>query len=111
MRIIAAYLLAVLGGNKSPKADDINKILSSVGITGDKAKIDKLIKELDGKDLEELIAEGQKKLAMVPSGGGGGGGGAKAGGSGGDAKPAEAAAPEPEEESEEDEEMGFDLFD
>jgi len=29
MKVIAAYLLAGLGGNSSPSADDIKKILSS----------------------------------------------------------------------------------
>merc|ERR1712146_58281 len=82
MRIIAAYLLAVLGGNSSPKAENIKKILSSVGIEGDAGKIDKLIKELDGKNIEEVIAEGQSKLAMVPSGGAAPAGGAAAAGGG-----------------------------
>lgn len=32
MRIIGAYLLAVLGGNENPKEEDIKAILQSVGI-------------------------------------------------------------------------------
>lgn len=67
-----------------------------------------MIKELEGKDVEEVIAEGREKLSSVPAGGavvaaGGAGGAAAAGGAG-------AAEPEPEEE-EEDEDMGFSLFD
>merc|ERR1712203_383436 len=70
MRYVAAYLLAVLGGNASPSAADISAIISSVGIDADKEKLDKVISELSGKSVEELIAEGSKKLASVPSGGG-----------------------------------------
>ena len=62
MKIIAAYLLAVLGGNKNPNATDITKILASVGIEGDKERIDKLIAELDGKDIDQVIAKGVEKL-------------------------------------------------
>ncbi|KAG6505493.1 hypothetical protein ZIOFF_037849 [Zingiber officinale] len=53
MKIVAAYLLAVLGGNPNPSADDIRSILESV----------------KGKDITEVIAAGRKKFASVPSGG------------------------------------------
>nr|CBN08621.1 ribosomal protein, large, P2 [Microcosmus squamiger] len=111
MRYVAAYLLAALGGNTSPSADDIKGILGSVGIDVDSEKLNIVMKELKGKDLEELIAAGNAKLASVPSGGGavasgGGGGGAKD-----EAK--EEAKEEKKEESEEesDDDMGFGLFD
>lgn len=39
MRYVAAYLLATLGGNASPSADDVKKILSAVGIEADEAKL------------------------------------------------------------------------
>merc|ERR1711978_361600 len=113
MRYVAAYLLAALGGNSAPSAKDIKKILTSVGIDADDAALNKVIDELKGKNLEELMAEGREKLASVPSGGGvaasAGGGGAA---SGGDA-PAEAKKEEKKEESEEseDDDMGFGLFD
>ncbi|KPM09247.1 60S acidic ribosomal protein P2-like protein [Sarcoptes scabiei] len=58
MRYVAAYLLAVLGGNKSPSKDDINKILSSVGIESDEDKMSKVINELKGKSIEDLISQG-----------------------------------------------------
>ena len=58
MRYVAAYLLAALGGNASPSATDIKKILDSVGIEADDAHLNKVIKELSGKDIEEVIAEG-----------------------------------------------------
>ena len=42
MRYVAAYLLAALGGNASPSAADIEKVLSSVGIESDKDKLKKV---------------------------------------------------------------------
>ena len=46
MRYVAAYLLAVLGGNESPAAADLTKILSSVGVEVDAARVTKIIGEL-----------------------------------------------------------------
>jgi len=42
MRYVAAYLLATIGGNASPSEDDVKKILSSVGIEADAAKLKKV---------------------------------------------------------------------
>ncbi|KAI4211257.1 MAG: hypothetical protein LQ351_005941 [Letrouitia transgressa] len=113
MKHLAAYLLLTLGGNDSPSADDVKGVLGSVGIEADDDRLDKLISELEGKNIQELIAEGSSKLASVPSGGGGGGGGAgPAATGGGDAAPAAEEKPAKEEEKEEsDEDMGFGLFD
>ena len=86
MRYIAAYMLAALGGNENPTKDDIEKILGSVAIKADSDRIDHVLKELKGKNLETLIKEGMEKLASVPSGGGAA---PASGGSG--AGPAEAA--------------------
>ena len=58
MRYVAAYLLATLGGNKNPSRDDINKILSSVGIEVESEKLNKVLSELQGKSVEELIING-----------------------------------------------------
>jgi len=58
MRYVAAYLLAVLGGNEKPTEADIKKILSSVGVDVDPVSLKKVIDELKGKNLEELMAEG-----------------------------------------------------
>merc|ERR1711963_731509 len=63
-------LLAALGGNESPSADDIKTILSSVGIDADDEKLGKVISELAGKSIADVIAAGNEKLASVPSGGG-----------------------------------------
>ena len=71
MRYVAAYLLATLGGNASPSEKDLKKILSSVGVDADSASLAKVISELKGKNIEEVLAEGKEKLASVPSGGGG----------------------------------------
>lgn len=58
MRYLAAYLLLQLGGNSAPTADDIKKVLGSVGVDLDSEKANKVIKELSGKNIEEVIAEG-----------------------------------------------------
>ncbi|CBF70395.1 hypothetical protein AN5996.2 [Aspergillus nidulans FGSC A4] len=109
MKHLAAYLLLALAGNESPSASDIKEVLSSVGVDADDERLEKLIAELQGKDINELIAEGTTKLASVPSGGAGGAAPAAAAGG---AAAAEAPAAEKEEEKEEsDEDMGFGLFD
>ncbi|KAF7970031.1 hypothetical protein HWV62_17140 [Athelia sp. TMB] len=114
MRHIAAYLLLQIGGNTSPSAADVKKVLGVVGIEADEARLETLISELNGKDVNALIAEGSSKLASVPSGGGGGGGGAApAAAAGGAAAPAEEKKEEKKEEEKEesDDDMGFGLFD
>ncbi|KAF5383733.1 hypothetical protein D9615_003525 [Tricholomella constricta] len=110
MRHIAAYLLLQIGGNASPSAGDIKKLLATVGIEADDSRLESLISELSSKDINQLIAEGSSKLASVPSGGGGGAAAAPTGGA------APAAAEEKKEEKveekeESDDDMGFGLFD
>ncbi|KAL1609304.1 60S acidic ribosomal protein P2 [Nothophoma quercina] len=112
MKHLAAYLLLGLGGNTSPSAADVKAVLESVGIEADDSRLDQLISELEGKDINELIASGSEKLASVPSGGAGGAapsGGAAATGGAADAAPAEEEKAEEKEESDDD--MGFGLFD
>jgi large subunit ribosomal protein LP2 len=110
MRYVAAYLLAVLGGNTSPSVDDLKKILGSVGIDLDNERASKVVKELTGKSIDEVIAAGSSKLASVPSGGAvSSGSAAAAAPAAGDSKK-EAKKEEVAEESEEDD-MGFGLFD
>lgn len=140
MRYLAAYLLSSLGGNKEPSVDDISSILSSVGIEIDNERAKKVVNDLKGKDLAQLIAagkfnvlpmlsvccvrcgdgmfsffiKGSEKLATVPSGGGGGGAAPAASGgddkAGSPAKEAKSAKKE-EEKEESDDDMGFGLFD
>ncbi|ODQ52390.1 hypothetical protein SAICODRAFT_81727, partial [Saitoella complicata NRRL Y-17804] len=69
MKYLAAYLLLTIGGNASPSAEDIKSVLSAVGIEADEERLSSLLKELEGKDINELIAEGSSKLSSVPSGG------------------------------------------
>ncbi|MBA0650961.1 hypothetical protein Goklo_018335 [Gossypium klotzschianum] len=69
MKVVAAYLLAVLGGNASPSADDLKNILASVGADAEEERLQLLLSEVKGKDITELIASGREKLASVPSGG------------------------------------------
>ncbi|XP_059438286.1 large ribosomal subunit protein P2y-like [Corylus avellana] len=114
MKVVAAYLLAVLGGNTSPSADNVKNILGSVGAEVDDSKIDLFLCEVAGKDITELIASGREKLASVPSGGGGAVAVAVTGGSGGGAAPAAAESKKEEkveEKEESDDDMGFSLFD
>ncbi|KAF5751602.1 60S acidic ribosomal protein P2A-like [Tripterygium wilfordii] len=116
MKVIAAFLLALLGGNPNPTADDLKAILGSVGAEADEDMIKLLLDQVKGKDPLELIASGREKLASVPSGGGGGGGVAVAaapasGGGAAAAAPAEEAPKKEEKVEESDDDMGFSLFD
>ena len=81
----------------------------AVGIEADKERVTQLLSELEGKNLQELIAAGSQRLASVPSGGGGGAAAAAP-------AAAAAAAPkaddkkkkeEPKEEEEEEVSQGF----
>ncbi|KAL2456052.1 60S acidic ribosomal protein P2-4 [Forsythia ovata] len=108
MKVMASYLLAVLGGNASPSADDLKDILSSIGL---------LLTQVTG--ITELIAARREKLASVPAGGGAvavacAGASATSGATGGAAALVE-AEPKKEEKVEEkegsDDDMGFSLFD
>ncbi|CAH6719044.1 60S acidic ribosomal protein P2-beta [[Candida] jaroonii] len=108
MKYLAAYLLLVQGGNTSPSSKDISSLLSSVNADVDESRVESLLKELEGKTVDELIAEGNTKLASVPSGGAA----APSAGASAGAAAEEAAEEEAEEEKEEsDDDMGFGLFD
>jgi hypothetical protein len=54
MKYLAAYLLLNLAGNESPSAEDIKSILSSVGIDAEGDRLDKLLSELEGKNIQEV---------------------------------------------------------
>lgn len=54
MKHLAAYLLLGLGGNASPSAADVKSVLESVGIEADDERLNKLISELEGKDINEV---------------------------------------------------------
>ena len=105
MKHIAAYMLLKLGG-KDPSADAITAVIAAAGGEADADAVAKLVADMEGKDIDELLASGMEKLKDVPMGGGGGGGGGGAAGG--------ADAEEKEEEKEEEEEMdlsgGMDMF-
>merc|ERR1719326_2727435 len=103
MKYVAAYLMAALAGKESPSAADIKKILESVESEYDAEIASKLVSELEGKTIHEVVKEGKDKLKNF---GGGGGGGPAAGG----AAPAEKKEEKKVEEEEEEDDMEFDLF-
>lgn len=109
MRHVAAYILAVIGGNKDPSEKDLKNILSSVGIEADSNNLSIVVNQLKGKNVFQLIEEGQVLLADMPMGGGGDGAVAAV------AAPVEAPVEEKkavvEESDESDSDMGMGLFD
>uniref|UniRef100_A0A6S8YTR9 60S acidic ribosomal protein P2 n=1 Tax=Ditylum brightwellii TaxID=49249 RepID=A0A6S8YTR9_9STRA len=104
---IAALMLCKIGG-KDGSADEIKAVIEAAGGSADEDALTKLLGDVDGKDINELLAAGMDKLKDVPMGGGGGGGG------GGAAAGGDAAAVEEEKEEEEEEEAdiggGMDMF-
>merc|ERR1712157_496898 len=97
MKYVAAHMLAALSGEAPDKAA-VKKVLESVGAEINAEQLDKVFSELDGKNVDEVVAEGMGLLASVPSGGAA----PAAAAAGGDAAPA--AAKEEEEKKEESEE-------
>lgn len=63
MRHVAAYLLLKIGGNDSPSAADIKTLLGTVSVDVEDARLNQLISELEGKNVEEIVAEGKALLA------------------------------------------------
>ncbi|CAL8362759.1 60S acidic ribosomal protein P2 isoform X1 [Gadus morhua] len=115
MRYVAAYLLAALAGNEAPQAKDIQKILESVGIEADDTRMQKVISELDGKSIDEVIAQGNGKLASMPAAGAVAAVATSAAVVAGGAAAPAAAEEKKEEQKDSDEgsddDMGFGLFD
>lgn len=114
MRYAAAYVLATLAGNTTPDVATISKILGSVGVDCDNARAQKVIDACKGKNVDEIIAEGTKKLSSLPAAGAASaaapaaGDGAGAAAAGGAAKGAAKEEPKKEEKKKEesDEEEG-----
>ena len=65
MKHLAAYLLLVLGGNATPSADDVTAVITASGGEVDADKLAALITDLEGKDIHELLAKGDKDLKSV----------------------------------------------
>jgi large subunit ribosomal protein LP2 len=57
MKHLAAYLLLTLGGNESPSAADVKSVLESVGIEADSDRLDTLISELKGKNVNDVCLD------------------------------------------------------
>ena len=69
---IAALLLCKIGG-KDGSADDIKAVLEAAGAEVNEDALTKISGDMEGKDINELLAAGMEKLKDVPMGGGGGG--------------------------------------
>ena len=70
MREIAALMLCKIGG-KEGSADDIKAVLEAAGAEVNEEQLTKLMGDIEGKDINELLAAGMEKLKDVPMGGGG----------------------------------------
>lgn len=55
MKHLAAYALCVLGGKDEPSAADVEKVLKEAGAKVDADQLAKLVEELKGKQLHEVI--------------------------------------------------------
>jgi large subunit ribosomal protein LP2 len=112
MKHLAAYLLLALGGKESPSAEDVTGLLTKLDVEVDAAKVEQLVKAMEGKNLDEVLEAGEKKLLAV--GGGGGGGAAPAAAAGGAAAPAKKEEKKEKEKPKEEEvdigTGGTDLF-
>lgn len=67
MKHIAAYALLVLGGNATPKAADVEKVLKEAGIKSEAEEIERLITSLKGKQFHEYVSAGTAKFASMGS--------------------------------------------
>jgi large subunit ribosomal protein LP2 len=65
MKYIAAYALLVLGGNASPKAADVEKVLKEAGIKSEAEHVERLVNALQGKAFHELVQSGTAKLGSM----------------------------------------------
>jgi len=93
MRHVAAYALLVPGGNASPSAADVEKVLKEAGATHEAANVASLCAAMEGKSFNEICAAGLKKIGSSgPAGAAATGGAAKA------AAVVEEEEPEPEED-------------
>ena len=77
-------------------------MLEAVGAEAEDEKIEKLLADLEGKNVEEMIKAGLEKLVSIPTGG-------VAAPAAGDAAPAAAAEEKKEEAEEEEEEEDIDM--
>jgi large subunit ribosomal protein LP2 len=95
MKELALYLLLTLGG-KTADAAGIKGAADAAGIAVDDEAVSTLLAAVEGKDLNEIVEAGRKKLVNI-----GGGGAAPA--AAGAAAPAGGAAEKKEEKKKEEE--------
>lgn len=99
MKVLAAYLLAVLGGKATPTKDDVKSIISAVKGTVTDEQLDSVFAKFEEKkdvSLEDLMAAGAKRMASLPAAGA-----APAAAASAAAAPAEEKKEEEKEEEEE----------
>ena len=98
MKDLAAYLLLKVGGNDAPSADEVLALMSKAGVEGDSAMVKRIVENVEGKDISELIASCSDRIFVGGGGGGGGGSGSgDAAAAAGDAAPAAKEKPKEEE--------------
>ena len=68
MKYIAAYLLAIAGGDNEPSEEKVKNILTSVGVEVDQEKLTALLTKIKSQPLEKLIADGKSKMQVVTGG-------------------------------------------
>eukprot|EP01038_Epipyxis_sp_PR26KG_P018648 gene18648-26361_t len=111
MKLLAAYVLLKLGGKESPSAEDITGVITSIGGEVDEAVLTTLLTDLEGKNINELLAKGEEDLKSCVGAAGPSGNAAAAPAAGGGSAPAAAAAPaKPKEEEVDALEGGMDMF-
>ena len=105
MQHLAALLMLIVGGNATPSAADVTKVIEAAGGAVDEEKLTALLAELEGKDVNEILASGMEKLKSCNVSGA-----APAAAAG--AAPAAAAAPaaKPKEEEVDALEGGMNMF-
>eukprot|EP01055_Gregarina_sp_Pseudo9_P003631 Gregarina_sp_Pseudo_9__3630@NODE_3788_length_558_cov_558_614644_g3469_i0_p2_GENE_NODE_3788_length_558_cov_558_614644_g3469_i0NODE_3788_length_558_cov_558_614644_g3469_i0_p2_ORF_typecomplete_len111_score43_81Ribosomal_60s/PF00428_19/7_6e25Shadoo/PF14999_6/0_4Sporozoite_P67/PF05642_11/2_8DUF3824/PF12868_7/5_5_NODE_3788_length_558_cov_558_614644_g3469_i0146478 len=108
LKHVAAMMLCHYAGTPI-SVDALKKVIGAIGGDFEEAIAQQLVKSVEGKDVNEVLAAGLGKLAAAPAGGA-----APVAAAGGAAAPAaeekkEEKKEEPEEE--EDDDMGFSLFD
>ena len=67
MKHIAAYALLVLGGNESPSAADVEKLLKEAGVKAESDDIAAMLAKFDGRKFNELVSGGLAKFATMGS--------------------------------------------
>uniref|UniRef100_A0A183C7I2 Large ribosomal subunit protein P2 n=1 Tax=Globodera pallida TaxID=36090 RepID=A0A183C7I2_GLOPA len=111
MKYVAAYVLATLGGRQTISVKELEDILMAGGLAFDVKSANCVVAALQGKSLDDVLKEGEKKLASVPSGGGGSAPATSTTSAPSAAVEKKEEKKKEEEKEESDDDMGFGLFD